>query len=221
MSKRKDVEKYILTYITKITGTDFNKKLYEDLFKSMSDKEFHNFMLKLKDGAILNVIVPHEKKATNISIENNFKLLKELGSDFFQYLTYTSSDPKKPNIKSKYKFYNLLLPFRRTKQTADKGLSIAANDKHTDAITGQAINDSKTSRLSFQEVQVLNGMGLQDSVTELFSDRGGSTSGHILKQMITRYGKASKAVLKNYDSGVLSTSALKSYFNGMHLKINP
>lgn len=221
MGKRKQVEKYIIDMITELTGTDFNKKLYIDLFKKMNDKEFHEFMLKLKDGDILNIIVPHDKGSTNITIEKNFKLYKKLGEDFFKHIVYESSDPSKPNIKSKYKFYNLLLPFRRTKQTSDKGLAVAKDDKQTDAATGQVINDSRTTKLNFQELQILNGMGLKDSASELFSDRGGSTSGRVLKQMLMRYGKVSKEILKNYDKDILSNNTLKSYFNGMHLKINP
>jgi len=218
--KRKKVEKFILEWMDKLTGTDFNRKLYEELFKKMDDEEFDEFMRKLKAGAILNVIVPHYKGATKISLEKNFKLYKELGKDFFQYLIYKPKDPKKPTIKSKYKFLTLLLPFRRTKQTAEKGLSVPLHDKQIDAVTGQAINDSKGSKLSYPEVQVLNGMGLKDSVTELFSDRGGSDSGRLLKQLLIKYGKASKNVLEYYDSGTLSTKSLKNYFNGMHLKIN-
>ena len=218
--KRKKVEEFILKYIDKLTGTNFNRRLYEDLFKSMSDKEFDNFMHRLKDGTILNVIVPPDKGATKITLENNFKLYKELGKDFFQYVTYKSSDPKQPDIRSKNKFLITLLPFRRTKQTSEKGLKVSMHDKQVDAVTGQVINDSRSSRLSYPEVQVLNGMGLQDSVTELYSDRGGSDSYYVLKQMLLRYGKASKSILKNYDGGVLSTKSLKNYFNGMHLKIN-
>jgi len=221
MAKRKAAEKYIIDMITELTGTDFNKNLYLNLFKSMNDKEFHEFMVKLRDGDILNVIVPHDRGATKISVEHNFSMYKKLGKEFFQHLTYTSKDKETPDIKSKYKYYMLLLPFRRTKQTHEKGLAVAENDKQTDALTGQAINGSKTTKLNFQELQVLSGMGLSKSASELFSDRGGSTSGRVLKQSLMKHGVASKATLDNYDKDVLSTSTLKSYFNGMHLKINP
>ena len=221
MSKRKAVEAYIIDMVVKITKSDFNKKLYQDLFKSMNNQEFDAFMHKLKDGDILNIIVPHDKGVTNITVENNFKLMKSLGSDFFQHATFTSSNPDIPDVKSKYRYYNLLLPFRRTKQTSDKGLSVADSDKKVDSITGQVIGDSQTSKLSYPEVQVLNGMGLNDSVSELLSDRGGSNIGRILKQSLLRYGSASEKLLKNYDKEILSSKSLKAYFNGMHLQINP
>ena len=42
---RKKVEEYILTWIKKITNSDFNVNLYKDMFKNMSDEEFDKLSL--------------------------------------------------------------------------------------------------------------------------------------------------------------------------------
>jgi len=56
---RKKTEAYILKYVDKIAQGGQNKELYSNLFKSMSDKEFNNFMLGLKSGKVtLSIIVP-------------------------------------------------------------------------------------------------------------------------------------------------------------------
>jgi len=105
MSKnRKKTEEFILKYIKKITNTDFNVNLYKDLFKSMNDKEFDEFMTKLKNNeTILQVIVPHDTKTTKITLENNIKVAKELGHDFFQYLDIgPTKDDTKRRTKNKY-----------------------------------------------------------------------------------------------------------------------
>ena len=47
--KRRQVEDYILKYIAKIVSGDHNLKLYKDLFNRMTDKEFHEYMVKLKN----------------------------------------------------------------------------------------------------------------------------------------------------------------------------
>ena len=46
-SKRKQVEQLILTYIKKLVTGDDNYNLYVNLFKNMTDAEFHQFMLDL------------------------------------------------------------------------------------------------------------------------------------------------------------------------------
>ena len=51
-AKRKAVEDYILKYVDKISGSKENVALYRDLFAKMTDKEFDNFMVRLKNKEI-------------------------------------------------------------------------------------------------------------------------------------------------------------------------
>jgi len=84
--KRKQAQEYILKYIDKIARGGQNKKLYEDLFKRMTDSDFHDFMVKLKNKEVtLAVIVPHDD-SVKVDMENNFKIAKEIGYEFFQHL---------------------------------------------------------------------------------------------------------------------------------------
>jgi len=220
MSKRKQVEKYIVDMVYKITKSEQNKQLYLDLFKKMNDKEFKEFMEWLKDDNILNVIVPHDKGVTNITIENNMKVAKELGYDFFQYV-FIGPTGDEPRRRSSKKYMQYILPFRRTKQTVLKGVSVSENDKKVDVLTGQMSGDSRSSRISYPEMQLLVGMGMTESVLEIASDRGGDPGAYrVLKQALLKYGKASRSMIEMYKEGVVSTQTLKSYFNGMHYKIN-
>lgn len=218
---RKGAEEYILKWIKKISGTDFNVNLYKDLFKSMTDKEFDHLMTSVReDGKILQLIVPPDKGATKISTGNNIKLLKELKHDFFQHL-YIGPTDKDPKIKTKYKFFTYLAPLRRTKQTIEKGISVSENDKKIDILTGQVTGDSKSSKISYPEIQLLMSMGLPSATAELVQYRGGDQgSMRVIKQAILKYGKVNSTLLKEYGTGTQSSKTLKAYFNGMHYKIN-
>ena len=68
LTKRQDVESLILEMIEELDPSGFNKKIYEDLFKSLDDKSFHAWMLKLRDDkhTKLNFLVPPFKVGINI-----------------------------------------------------------------------------------------------------------------------------------------------------------
>jgi len=220
MAKRKEVEKFIKDWIYKISKSKRNVKLYEDFFKSMNDKQFGEFMEKIKNGdLILNLIVPHDGD-TDIKLERNFKLAKELGYDFFQHL-FMGPTEDMPRYKTPYKYMILTLPYRRAKQTIEKGISFSEHDKAIDSLTGQPTGDSRSSRISFPETQLLVGMGIKEGLIELLRDRGGDLGAyHALKQVLLKYGRVSDKVTSAYSDGVISTQTLKAIFNGMHLKIN-
>ena len=80
--KRQAVENLILKYIDKLVTGKENTKLYQELFNSMSDKEFDNFMHKLKNKEItLSVIIPNNDKRFKVDLNNTIKIAKELGYD--------------------------------------------------------------------------------------------------------------------------------------------
>ena len=219
--KRKQVEKIILDFMKELTGTEFNVKLYKDMFDKMSDKEFDKFMEKLKNGMILQVIVPPDKDAipVNIKVEKNLKLAKKwFNYDFFQKITIgpTSTLPK---YTTKEKFLIMDLPFRRTKQTIEKGLTVSLNAKKIDMLTGQPKDESTANKLSFPELQMLVGMGMNESIIELVRDRGGDIAAmRVLLTGLTKTGTITQELVSKYAQGVLSTKTLKAYLNGMHLK---
>jgi len=218
---RKETENFIIKYIKKLSGTDFNVNLYVDMFKKLSDKEFDMFMERLKNGEfILPLIVPHEEGATKVSLENTMKVAKDLGHDFFQH-TITNPIDGGPKRKSKYKSFIHLAPMRRMKQTVAKGVSISENDKMRDSLTGQVSGISKSSSISYPELQLLISMGMDKSINELIKYRGGDEGAmRATKQALLRYGNVNGEFIDQYSTGVTSTATLKSYFNGMHLKVN-
>jgi hypothetical protein len=219
---RKKVEAYILEWIKKITKDENNINLYKEFFKSLSNEQFDNFMERLKNGDIIQIIVPPDSKADkSITVKNNLKLAKELGVDFYQHLIYGPSKEYPAKIKTPIKFLVVDSPLRRLRQTVEKGVSVSKNIKHIDMLTGQVTGESQASKITLPELQLLNGMGVKDILVEFLKFRGGDLGANrAMNNYLMHYGKASMNVLKAYAEGVVSTKTLKAYLNAIHLKVS-
>lgn len=218
-AKRKKVEEYIVKYIGKIThGDEKNMNLYKDLFKSMNDKEFDDFMVKLRDKKItLSIIVPNGGDV-KVTVKNNFKVAKEIGLEFFQHLKMgASNDMPAYTTPNKYLVYKL--PVRRAAQLLSKKISIPKDDKTIDSLTGQVTGKSQSSKLTLPELQILIGMGMKDSVKELMKTRGGDLGeANALNKLLYKNGQVSQAMTGMYSTGVKSTKTLKQFLNAMHIR---
>lgn len=215
--KRKKVQDYIIEKMDKLAGKD-NKKLYEDLFNSMSDKDFEDFMLKLKKGELhLVVVVPNDGK-TRVTIENNYKLAKELGHEFFQRVIY-KNDPNQPDFMTKNKYVCLYLPVRRAQQTIEKKISIPDHNLAINQLTGQVASDSRSAKITFPEQEVALAMGMKETLLELAKIRGGDMgAAKSMNDQLFKTGKATQAEANRYSTGVRSTDTLYRYFRAMHIQ---
>jgi hypothetical protein len=101
----------------------------------------------------------------------------------------------------------------------NKKISIPENNKTIDSLTGQPAGDSKGAKISYDELQICAGMGLDASMVEMMKYRGGDLGGfRALSAMIARTGSANLNTLSAYASGVESTKTVKTILTGMHLK---
>ena len=79
-SKRKAVQDKIYKVMSQLDPTGKNKKFYEDMFNKMSDKDFHEYMLRIRSGEdvlylysanlVDNLSVKH---VTDVAKANNVK----------------------------------------------------------------------------------------------------------------------------------------------------
>jgi len=220
MANRKGAEELILKYIDKIAPGGENKKLYADLFKSMSNKQFDDFMLNLKNKkTTLCVIAPLDSAISKkITVKNNVKLGKELGYEFFQHIT-VKGDGDKPPYKTPNKYLVYKLPFRRAAQTLSKKISIPKDSMSIDLTTGQVTGSSQSSKLTYPEIQMLTGMGLDKSLKELLKNRGGDVkSQNAMMNLLYKNGRVDDATLKQYEDKVVSAKTLINYWRASHIK---
>jgi len=219
MANRKQIEKFIIDEIFKLTKDVNDTHRYTALFKSLSNKEFEELMLKFKNGDILNIIVPIDVQKSKISLENNLKLAKAHGEPMVSYTVYGSSDTE-PNRMSLNKNLKYILPIRRARQTLDKGVSVSADSKHIDQSTGQVTGTSRSSRISNTEANILDSMELLNATKEFIQYRGDAETSNLLITSIKKYGVASNEVIDRYAERTRSSETFKVYLNAMHLNID-
>lgn len=217
MSNRKAAEDFILQFCKEIEPTGYNYNQYSLLFKELSDKDFDIYMKNIRDGNAYLVLFKPLYEAKGLTVENNLKIADKYGLKFFEKLIYSGNEDA-PDYKTPIEYLVIDLPYRRQSQTLVKKVSIPDNNKVIDELTYQPTGDSKGAKISYPELQVLLGMGLENTISELIRFRGGDRNGfNAYNAMFLRYGNANLKTLENYSTGVESTKTLKTYLTAMHL----
>lgn len=218
MPDRKKAEEFIFKFIKDFDPSGYNTEKYKIIFAEMSDKDFHEYMLGLKDGSKALVAFKPPFKAKGISLENNLKIAEKYKVNFFQKLLITNNKDL-PNYKTPIEYMVIDLPVRRQSQNLIKKINIPDDNKVIDELTYQPTGDSKGAKISYPELQLLNSMGLEKSLEELFKFRGGDKGGfNAYTAMFIKYGTANLKTLGNYATGVESTKTLKAYLLAMMIK---
>jgi len=216
MSNRKKVEKYILDNIGELEekGT-YNVEVYKDLFKRLTDSEFHDMMVHMRDGDMMvSVINKHTEPIA--TFPHIYKILEKKGIKVFHNLTTEMGDSTSvSNIKTQV----LLLPNRRTKQVVLKGLSVPKHGKTRDVLTGTTTGESNSGKLIFEEVKILNGLGLENTIYELYNVRGGDKNAEAAFMKFADTQTPELKHVKGYAGGVQSTKTLRWMLAAGHIKL--
>ena len=214
------VEEFIIKYINKLDPSGENKKIYSARFKEMSNSEFKEMMEAIKnEGFILPIFAPNQSKV-KLSTERAIKTGKELGHSFFEKLRLTDSSTGQLFL-TPLEYMVIDLPVRRQAQLLTKKIRIPESNKTIDSLTDQATGPSKGSSLSFPELQVLVGKGMDKTIEELIKVRGGDTKAYNqFTQSIVKTGSGSTEAARQLESRVKSVETLSIILKGMHLDNN-
>lgn len=217
MPNRQKAQDMILQIMQEIEPTGYNKQQYTKIFEAMSDKDFDTYMRGLRDGSKYLVIFKPMYEAKGITVENNIKVGKKYGIEFFERLSFTGN-PDVPDHTTAIEFMVLDMPYRRQSQTLVKKISVPDNNSVIDQLTYQPTGPSKGSKISYPELQVLIGMGMTSSIQELMQYRGGDKGGfNAYNAMTMRYGSVNMKSLAPYSTGVESTKTVKQLLTCMHI----
>lgn len=217
MTDRKKAEALILEFFKDLDTTGYNVEQYKKVFASMSDKDFHEYMEGIRDGSKGLITFAPLYNSKGLTTENNLKVGKKYNVPLFEKLIFTN-DENRPDHKTTIEYLVLDLPVRRQSQNIIKKISVPDNNKSIDNLTYQPTGASKGAKVSYPELQVLIGMGLDNSINELIRYRGGDKGGFAAYNAMTfRYGSVNLKTISNYTTGVESTKALKTFLLSMHL----
>ncbi len=207
----------ILKYINKLIPNSPNYEMYRSMFAKMSDAEFDKFMLKLESGEIeLSVVTPNLADY-KLTVENNFKIAEELSHKFFERIWMTPKDGGKPYLTN-HEYLVVDLPLRRQAQLLQKKISIPVDNNTIDNLSGQPTGDSKGSKISYPETQIMAAMGLDNCLIEFIKYRGGDLKGfNLMNSSISNTGGVDMEMLDKFGTKVKSTSTLRSFLVAMHL----
>ncbi len=216
---RKEAQAFLIAAIEEMLPGGGNKEIYEKLFAEMSDEDFDKLMKSYESGEDRPVIYAPNFGKVSLSVERNLKLSKRYGHDPFERIWIHSEDPNQAPYLSNNKYMVVLLPLRRQAQLLIKKISVPENNRNIDQLTGQPSGDSASSKISYNELQVMRSMGLDQSLRELIKFRGGDIGGfNAMNKVISKDGKVSLDAIEPYTTGVESTSALKIFLTAMHIK---
>lgn len=218
--KREEVSKLIYDVLKQIDPSGQEANRYKTLFSKMNDKQFEEYMISLRDKQdVIYVNIPSLKKRT-ITFENNVKVAKKLGIDFFKRLKIVDPTTGKYFL-TPHKYAIFHLPVRRQIQTIKSGLSTATDNNTIDPTTGQVVGDSKAASLSTPETFILYSKGLKKSIVELTKVRGGDNDAmrHIYRKL-EQTGSATLEEAFDLGTRATSTETLNTYFRTIHIDSN-
>jgi len=214
---RKEFIDFVVKYLDKLLPGGENSTYMRGRLEAMSPDQMDAYVAKLASGdEIIPLVAPslHDKK---ITIENNFKVAKELGHDFFHHLRLT--DPATGTVYlTPEKYLVIDIPVRRQRQLQRKKITIPQGTRHVDELSGQVTGASRGSKISMPELQVLYSQELTQPIVELIKYRGGDIKGQqLLYRSLMETGHASQKALSVTPTSVRSTQVLGILFNAMHL----
>jgi hypothetical protein len=214
---RSAAEAVIIKLVDKLLPGSSNPQMYQDAFKEMDDEQFENFINGLDNGSIKLAIISPIMNDTSLTVERNLALAKEIGHEFFEHIWMESKEGSAPYL-SPIPYLVIDLPLRRQAQLLISKISIPEHNRSVDNLTGQPTGESKGSKISYPEVQILAALNLDKTLTELIKYRGGDTQGfNAMNESIAKTGGVSQDAIAALGTRVKSSDALRTYLVAMHL----
>lgn len=210
--------KTIVDAIRKISG-DYSADQYQTYLAAFTPDEFDAYVKRLETREELLVLEEPVFGKSKISFENNLKVAREFGRDFWDYLIYESDRPGVPNYRSAVKCLVLDLPIKRPVQMAYKKISAPTNYTVVNELTGQVSGHSKGASITTPEIALLDSMPLTQTLEELLKGRGGDKGyQEALYANLVKTGTVSLANTRGFSTGVQSINTLYACLKSMHIE---
>ena len=213
---RKAAEAVVLEGIEALMPGSDNKRIYEELFASLSDAEFEAWIAEFEGSPKLLPIIAPNLSAKRLSVKRNLALAEKWGVKLFERIWQTNDDGTR--YLSTHQYMVVPLPLRRQAQILEKKISIPEDNNTVDDLTGQAAGSSKGSKVSFPQIQILASHGLDKTLLEMLKMRGGDTKAfNAMNAEISKTGSVSIDSIADMGTEVKATTTMNTFFTCMHL----
>ena len=179
----------------------YNRTVWENKFKNMSDIDFYNLMLEMKKrrGYCFSFeanSITDKKHTMNVNKLN--KVAKEMGFKLREYVVFPHKNRANPDnpVISKTPLPIIAITVKRLQQMLTKKNKTSSDNSVVNPVTGQVTNDSKAARLSNAQTYSLMTSGQPSAIKEYLSIRADDEVAK--KQMFKEIEQTGKAKLKNY-----------------------
>lgn len=214
---RKEFINFVCTHLDELLPGGENGKYMRERLEALSPEQLDDYVTKLASGEEILPLIAPNLRDNKLTIENNLKLAKKLGHEFFQPLILTDPDTN-TTYRTPEKYLVVDIPVRRQRQLQRKKITIPQGTRHVDELSGQVTGPSRGSKISMPELQVLYSQDLTNPIVELIKYRGGDVKGQqLLYRSLMETGRASQKALAMTPTAVRSTQVLAVIFNAMHL----
>ena len=217
---RQAAQAMCLKLLNELCPKNPNIQIYQDLFASMSDKAFDDFMTKLREKSItLSYIEPNLSKGPRLTTKGNLDFLTKYKVSPFKRIWITNSDGSR--TLSNFKYMVVPLPVRRQAQILVEKISIPESNRVVDDISSQPTGPSKGSKISYPQQSVLDTLGLQKTLEEFNYYRSGDIKGYAaMNEALLKGGSVKMANIAQHRSGVEAVKAWSVFLKGAHLGNN-
>lgn len=209
----------VVKLLSMFAGKNQSVTTVEQMLNNLTDKQFDEYMVKLKDGdEILPYIAPTLGDIP-LSSARNLEIGEKIGHNFFQRLWLT--DPAtNTTYLTPVKYLVIDLPLRRQQQHLQSKIGMPGNNARVDELSGQPV-DGKGSKVSFPEIQILYSQGLDEPIRELLKFRGGDTKAYnALTREALNNGIPSMDVVDDPSTRPKSTETLGTLLKAAHIDNN-
>ena len=218
--KRTEAIAWFLDKINKFQPGNKNVELYTKYFAGLSDTQLKELGEKLVSGKVILPYYCANLVDKPVTIKDALAVGDELGIRFFQRAWMVDA-VSGTRYLSPEKALVIHMPLRRQSQHVSKGIYVAENTLHTDALTGQATGPSKTTQLSLPELSNLTAMGLHSAIQEFTDIRGGNELGfREAKRSVFNTGEYSIKDIKELGTRPTSIDTARAFLLGMHIDSN-
>ncbi len=152
VKERKKMEKLVYDYFDIVDPTGSNTRRYKEMFSTMSDTKFKQFLVELFDKDNMNFILEIEDHRNEATVESAERALNFLEVPVAEYIImpHLNMDLENP-VVTKYQMIKGYIIDIRMVQTNHKKNSTSIHVSQRSAVTGQVVGDDKNGRSTDQE----------------------------------------------------------------------